>query len=80
MTKKFTVAVLGCGSRGLTYSENMLMQGDKYEIVALCDINPDQIQKMKCILPLEEVSTCLDPAVFFEEKRAACVLRPQPEL
>ena len=52
MNKKFTVAVLGCGSRGLTYTENMFPQNDKYEIVSLCDPNPAQIEKMKKVLPL----------------------------
>lgn len=37
MTKQFTVAILGCGSRGATYTKYMLKTPEKYKIVALCD-------------------------------------------
>ena len=38
MVKKFKVAVVGCGSRGLTYASNMFVKSDKYEIVSENDI------------------------------------------
>ena len=56
MSKKFKVAVVGCGNRGLTYASEMFAKGDVYEIVALCDTNPKQLEKMKNVLPLKNVS------------------------
>ena len=58
MNKKITVAVLGCGSRGLSYTEKMFEKSDKYEIVSLCDPNPAQLEKMKCgEITDEEIAT-----------------------
>lgn len=79
MVKKFKVAVVGCGSRGLTYASNMFVKSDKYEIVSLCDINPAQIEKMKSVLPLKNVSEFLDPEEFFVEKRADLLVISSPD-
>ena len=79
MNKKFKVAVVGCGSRGLTYTTNMFEKSDKYEIVSLCDINPAQIEKMKSVLPLNNVSEFVEPEEFFKEKRADLVVIASPD-
>ena len=79
MNKKFKVAVLGCGSRGLTYSENMLRQSDKYEIVSLCDPNPAQIEKMKKVLFLKNAEEFLVPEEFFAKKRADLIVIASPD-
>lgn len=74
MSKKFKVAVVGCGNRGLTYASEMFAKGDVYEIVALCDTNPKQLEKMKNVLPLKNVSEFNHPDEFFKEKRADIVI------
>lgn len=79
MAKKFEVALLGCGSRGLTYTSNMFEKNDKYEIVSLCDINPAQIEKTKNVLSLNNVSEFTDPEEFFEQKRADLVVIASPD-
>ena len=43
--KKFTVSILGCGSRGLVYSELINMKKE-FEITTLCDIDKEQIDKV----------------------------------
>ena len=79
MKKRFTVAVLGCGSRGLTYSENMFIKKDRFEIVSLCDPNPKQLEKMKKVLPLKGVSEFLEPDEFLKEKRADLLIIASPD-
>ena len=74
MSKKFKVAVVGCGNRGLTYASEMFAKGDVYEIVALCETNPKQLEKMKNVLPLKNVSEFNHPNEFFKEKRADIVI------
>ena len=77
--KKFTVAILGCGNRGLSYAENMMKTKDRFEIVSLCDPNPLQIEKMKRVLALESIGTSLDPEEFFKQKRAEVLVIASPD-
>ena len=79
LMKKFTVAICGCGNRGLSYSENMAKDPDQYEIVSLCDPNPAQIEKMKSVLSLKSASVFSDPEEFFKEKRADVVVIASPD-
>lgn len=69
MEKKFTVAVLGCGSRGACYTRYILKE-PRFEVVALCDKNEKQIDKMHGLFGLENTSDFIDVDSFFEEKRA----------
>lgn len=68
--KQFTVAIIGTGSRGSRFADYMSSQKEKFRVVALCDINPEQIKKTIELAKLEEVKTFTDPKEFFEEKRA----------
>ncbi len=79
MAQKFKVAVLGCGNRGLAYTEEMFAKSDRYEIVSLCDPNPAQLKKMKSVLPLRNVSEFLDPDEFLKEKRADLLVIASPD-
>lgn len=79
MNQKFKVAVLGCGSRGLSYATEMARKTDKYEIVSLCDPNPAQLEKMKHVLSLKNVEEFLSVEEFFEERRADLVVIASPD-
>jgi len=68
--KTFSVAILGCGSRGAKFAVNMLSLGQKYKVVALCDINEAQIEKTKKLCGLTDVVTSTDPDAFLEKKYA----------
>ncbi|MBQ3084883.1 MAG: Gfo/Idh/MocA family oxidoreductase [Clostridia bacterium] len=67
MKKHFTVAVLGAGGRGYAYSRHFTRR-EEFEVVAACDYNPAQLEKMKKAFGIEALF--LDEVVFFEEKRA----------
>lgn len=79
MAKQFSVAILGCGSRGATYTKYMLTTPDKYKIVALCDPAERQIKKMHELFGLEDAAEFLDAGEFFKEKRADILVIASPD-
>lgn len=70
MDKKFTVAILGLGGRGYVYASLLKQHKDQFEVAALCDINPKQIEKVNRLLDLPEEQLFLSEEEFFREKRA----------
>lgn len=69
MSKKFTVAILGTGARGYVYGS--LMKNDPhYQVVALCDQNPAQIEKINALFHLPPEKIFYSDEAFFAEKRA----------
>jgi len=79
MTKQFSVAILGCGSRGATYTKYMLKTPEKYKIVALCDPSERQLQKMHELFGLDDAAEFLDESEFFKEKRADVLVIASPD-
>lgn len=70
MSKIYTVAVIGCGSRGWVYGTEMYNKPDKYKMVAICDVNKvrrDNAQKKWNIADENVFDNEID---FFKEKRA----------
>ena len=70
MKKQFSVAIIGCGSRGALFAELMLKMDGAYKISALCDICAEQIEKTKDLLSLRDTEDFTDVEGFFEKKRA----------
>ncbi len=69
--KVFTVAILGCGSRGCyAYGNIMFGQKDKYKIVALCDIDNEKLEMYSKTYGVPKAECFLDEEAFFKEKRA----------
>lgn len=68
--KKFTVAVIGCGSRGLIYGDCMNKRTDKFELVSLCDNNPIKLKNAQTLWNIPDENLYLDENEFFKEKRA----------
>ena len=77
--KQFTVAILGCGSRGAVYSKYMLRSPEKYRIVALCDPIPEQIEKMHKLFGLSDTLDFIDTHEFLREKRADVLVIASPD-
>jgi len=69
MKNKFTVAILGVGSRGFVYSSLMAIY-EHFEIVSVCDYNKAQIEKVNKLLNLPPEKVFYDEETFFSEKRA----------
>lgn len=69
MRNVFTVAILGSGARGCVFGQLMQQHGG-YEIKAVCDINPKQLEKSKKLLNLQDEQLFDDEECFFAEKRA----------
>lgn len=72
MNKIFTVAILGAGGRGNGFCHNFGRMTDKYKITAVCDVNPEQIEKVKRNFPdfLADADFYYNEDDFFAEKRA----------
>lgn len=69
--KKFTVAIIGCGSRGAeAYGRAMLEQKDKFKITALFDIRTDKIEKYSEVFKVDKQNLFTDEQEFFKQRRA----------
>lgn len=69
MNKIVTVAILGAGARGSGFGELMQKHGG-FEIKAVCDINPKQLEKCKKLLNLQDEQLYKEEDSFFGEKLA----------
>ena len=79
MEKQFTVAILGCGNRGVTYAKHMLNTPERYKIVALCDPNPAQIEKVHRLYGLADTADSLDDKHFLTKKQADLLVIASPD-
>ncbi len=71
MNKVYTVAILGCGSRGaFAYGRLMHEWKDKYKIVSLCDIDEGQLQRIGEQFLVSNENRFATEESFFKEKRA----------
>ena len=71
MGKEYTVAILGCGSRGChTYGRLMLDMPGQYKIVALCDIDPAQVDRFAAAAGVPKKGLFYDAGEFLKKKRA----------
>ena len=52
MIKKISVALLGTGSRGRLIGGKMAENEDEFELKAICDIDPNQIEKCRTLFNL----------------------------
>ena len=71
MSKVYTVAILGCGSRGaFAYGTLMHAWKDKYKVVSLCDIDKEQLNRVGEQFGVSTDNRFLTEQEFFKQKRA----------
>ena len=70
MSKMYTVAVIGCGSRGWVYGNEMFNKPDKYKMVAICDIDETRLKNAQQKWGIDDANVYTDEKEFFKEKRA----------
>ena len=70
MKRRFTLAILGCGNRGTMFARAFQALSDEFEIVAFCDWNPAQMQRIHTLFGFENVKDYHSAEEFFQEKRA----------
>ncbi len=68
--KKFTVAVIGCGSRGCVYGNCMYGRKDKFELSCVCDTDQVKLSNAKKTWGLKGEQLFIDENEFLKEKRA----------
>ena len=67
--KKLTVSIIGCGNRGYQYG-SLMKKREEFEIVAVCDHNSKQVEKINQLLHLPKENTFLEEREFFVKKRS----------
>ena len=78
--KRHTVAIIGCGSRGIdTYGNLLNKKKDSFEIVALCDIKRGRLELGKEHYGVKEENLFIDENGFFEKRRADIVIIATPD-
>lgn len=77
--KKISAAILGCGSRGAVFGVIMDERKEKFSISAVCDTDPEQLEKCRKLLNLPEDKLFLGEEKFFEEKRADLLVIATPD-
>ena len=71
MNKVFSVAIIGCGSRGANvYGKYMFEYKDMFNIVSLCDISERRLEIASERFSVPKENCFTDSEVFFEKKRA----------
>ena len=74
MSKITTVAVAGCGSRGLdTYTRALVRMTDRVRIVAAADIDPEKLAAMRSLCGLTEEQCYASAEEMFAQPRLADV-------
>lgn len=68
--KIITVALIGAGSRGNTYTKYMALAPDKFALVAVCDINPIRANSYAAKHGLDSAKVFYHEDDFFKEKHA----------
>lgn len=69
--KIYTVAILGCGSRGAdTYGSRAMRKPDEFKITDLCEISPIRLEEIRQRYSLENEHCFTDENEFFKTRRA----------
>ncbi len=77
--KKYKVAIIGCGGRGYAFASMLSKKDDQFEIVALCDTNMGQMQKIHKLTKSDNAIDFESPDEFFKEKRADLLIIATPD-
>lgn len=69
--KVFTVAIIGCGSRGAeAYGRIMAEEKEKFSVVSLCDTDGEKLKKYGELFGVSEADRFLSEKAFFSRRRA----------
>ena len=71
MSKIFSVAIIGCGSRGQNvYGKYMFEKKEQFKIIALCDVKESMLEIAKNRFGVSDENCFTDSEEFFKQKRA----------
>ncbi len=69
--KQFTVAIIGCGSRGCNaYGNLMHAEPDRFKVVALCDIDEQKLSRYSELYNIPKQNIFTSETEFFKKKLA----------
>lgn len=72
--KVVTVAILGCGSRGADSYGLYLNKDERFEIVSLCDIRKNKVDRFKKEFSCKDELCFYDEDEFFKARRADAII------
>lgn len=64
---RYTVAILGCGPRGKNHVEAFLKNSDRFNVVAICDKDPERLKNIASQLNI--TATYTDAEIMLSQKR-----------
>ena len=80
MAKVYKVAIIGVGARGGdVYGQLVNNKKDQFDIVALCDLRQERLDRFGEIFGVDKQNRFLDENEFFKEKRADVVIIATPD-
>ena len=80
MKKIITVAILGCGSRGVDSYGKYLAKDERFKVVSGCDIRQIKLDRMVEVFGIDRKDLFLDENDFFLKKRAdVCIIATQDQ-
>ncbi len=77
--KNYALAVLGCGSRGCAYAQQITKHFHNFTFTALCDPDPGQLTRIQRIIGSGAQNCFTDVDLFFQEKRADALIIATPD-
>ena len=69
---RHTVAIVGCGPRGRNHAEAFLANSDRFDLVAVCDLNEERLQAVSSDLGIGTTYTDADTMLAAEQPDVFC--------
>ncbi|MBN1673342.1 MAG: Gfo/Idh/MocA family oxidoreductase [Kiritimatiellae bacterium] len=80
-TQRYRVALVGCGPRGRDHAKAFVKLTDRFELVAVCDRNPGNLEAFSRVLCIPATYTCAERMLSKERPEVLCfATRPQVRL
>jgi len=70
--QKYTVAIVGCGPRGKAHAEAFKKNGDRFEVVAMCDMNAERLHQAAAELEIQNTYTDAESMLTAEKPDVFC--------
>ena len=69
---KHTVAIVGCGPRGRSHAKAFLANSDRFDLVAICDLDEERLQAVSSELSIAKTYTDADAMLAAEQPDVFC--------
>ncbi len=70
--KKYTVGIVGCGTRGRNHLQGFLANADRFEVVAICDLDTEKLKSRAKEFSIEKTYTDAEEMLAIEKPDVFC--------